>query len=89
MNFQINVIFEDASFIRGLHLFHFSFPNAVFIGGRNLKEEVRSLFLLKLIPCFLSFFENFQIRVFDERLDILTNSERKCNISISKSKFGC
>ena len=34
-------------------------------------------------------FEDFQIRVSDSRLDISTNSERKWNISISKSKSGC
>ena len=29
------------AFIRGRRLFHFSFPNAAFIGGRRLKEEIR------------------------------------------------
>ena len=37
----------------------------------------------------LPFSEDFQIRVSDSRLDILTNSERKWNIHISISKFGC
>ena len=39
--------FENAVFIRGRHLldggfyFTFPFPNAAFIGGRRLKEEIR------------------------------------------------
>ena len=48
-----------------------------------------SFFTPKLIPCFLPFPEDFQIRVPDSRLHISTNSERKWNIYISKSKFGC
>ena len=44
----------------------------------------------KLIPYFLPLFEDAQIRGSDSRLDISTkNSERKWNICILKSKFGC
>ena len=38
---------------------------------------------------FLALFEDFQIKVSDSRLDISTNSERKWNVYVSESKFGC
>ena len=40
-------------------------------------------------PVFWPFFEDFQIRVSDSSFHILLNSEWKCNIYISKSKFEC
>ena len=43
--------------------------------------------LSRLIPCFLPFFEDFQIGVSDSSLDISTNSASKCNIYTSKSTF--
>ena len=43
----------------------------------------------KIDSLFLPFIEDFQIRISDSRLDISTNSERKWNTYISKSKFGC
>ena len=40
MNFLINATFEDAGSIGGGVYFTFPFPNAAFIGGRHLKEEI-------------------------------------------------
>ena len=47
--------------------------------------RLRLIFLHVVLP----FSEDFEIRVSDSRLDISTNSERKMDIYISKSKFGC
>ena len=41
VNYLINAAFEDMAFIRARRLFHFSLPNATFIGWRRLKEEIR------------------------------------------------
>ena len=58
MNFLINAAFEDAASIRGGAYFTFPFSNAVFIGGRRLKEEirymetpVRTMFVIQDIGC--------------------------------------
>ena len=40
MNILINAVFKHCINI-GRRLFHFSLPNAVYIGGRRLKEEIR------------------------------------------------
>ena len=45
-------------------------------------------FNFKLIPCVLPFSKDFEIGVPDSRLDISTDSERKCNFYISKSESG-
>ena len=36
------------AFIRGQRLFHFSIPNATFIGERRLKEEIRYCVLIEI-----------------------------------------
>ena len=37
----------------------------------------------------MPFFEDYQIGASDSNLDISSNREQKCNIYVSKSKFGC
>ena len=43
----------------------------------------------KIVTLFFALFEDFQIKVSDSGLDMSTNSERKWNIRIWESKFGC